>query len=153
MGLFGSSFKLTAEQKKVYYDTLKDLYKVLGHNYKASALLFENLKVLELHTDNKITKKDFEKLNVVMIKRLKKMNNHKMMNIEAFYPFDTIVLSLKDSFLTLVSSNKFVFSFLCEKNNLNIGSVYNIVLPKAKEMLSKLDVKDQEVVEQNQNFD
>ena len=138
----------------MYYDTLKDLYKILGHNYKASALLFENLKVLELHTDKKIIKKDFEKLNVVMIKRLKKMNNHKMMNIEAFYPFDTIVLSLKDSFLTLVSSNRFVFSFLCEKNNLNIGSVNNIVIPKANEMLSKLEIKDEEeVVEHNQNFD
>ncbi len=150
MGLFGSSFKLTAQQKKVYYDTLKDLYKILGQNYKASALLFDNLKVLELHSDKKIVKKDFEKMNVEMIKRIKKMGKTNMINIDALYPFDTIILSLKDNFLTLVSGEKFVFSFLCEKNNMNIGSVNNIVIPKAVKMLGKLEIKDEEeVVEHN----
>ena len=154
MGLFGSSFKLTADQKKVYYDTLKDLYKVLGQNYKASALLFENLKVLELHTDKKIVKKDFEKMSIEMIKRIKKMGKTNMINIDALYPFDTIILSLKGNFLTVVSGEKFVFSFLCEKNDLNIGSVNNIVIPKANEMLSKLEIIDEEeVVEHNQNVD
>ncbi len=152
MGLFGSSFKLTAEQKEMYYETLKDLYKILGNNYRASALLFENLKVLELHTDQKVTKKDFEKINVEVVKHLKKIKTTNLENIDSVYPFETLILSLQDNFITVVAGQKFLFSFLWKKNDFNIGCIYNIVIPKANEMLSKLEIEnEEEVVELNNN--
>ncbi len=154
MGLFGTSFKLTPEQKELYYESLKDLYKILGQNYKASALLFDNLKVLELHTDNKIVKKDFEKLNIEIVKRIKKLKSDNLEIIDLVYPFETMILSLQDNFITIVHGEKYIFSFLCTKNDLNIGSIYNIVLPKATEMISQLeDIEKEEIVEQNQDFD
>ncbi len=154
MGLFGTSFKLTPEQKELYYESLKDLYKILGQNYKASALLFNNLKVLELHTDNKIVKKDFEKLNIEIVKRIKKLKSDNLEIIDLVYPFETMILSLQDNFITIVHGEKYIFSFLCAKNDLNIGSIYNIVLPKATEMISNLEeIELKEIEEQNQNFD
>ena len=153
MGLFGSSFKLSEEQKELYYETLKDIYKVLGDNYIASALMFENLKVLELHTDKKIVKKDFERMTVEVVKRLKKLKTPDFANIDSVYPFKTLILSLVDNFITIISSEKFHFSFFC-KNDFSIGCIYNIVMLKAIKTLEELEKdNEEERIDLNQNID
>lgn len=144
--MFGiSKQKLSPEQRTRYYLTLKELNDALGFNYLGSVLVDKKFRVLEEHVaDTYQLKKDLGESLKAMLKRFKKLEGKEIPVGGELFPFDRLILSLKNNFLTILLSEHYGFALYLGKDSLNIGTMLNIICPKIADFLQYLENNNKE---------
>ncbi len=139
--MFGLSKKrLSPTQRMRYYMTLKELNDALGFNYHGSVLVDKKFRVLEEHVaDTNQLKKDLGESLKAMLKRFKKLEGKEIPVGGELFPFERLILSLKNNFLTILLSEHYGFALYLGKENLNMGTMLNIICPKIADLLESLE--------------
>ena len=123
-----------------YYIVLKELKDVLELNYLGSVLIDNKFRIVESHTVKKNNNEELSESVVAVLKRFKKFKGKSRIPLGGdLFPFKRLVLSLKDSYLTLLLSDHYAFALYLGKENLNIGTILNIICPKIDDLLLYLE--------------
>jgi len=143
--MFGlSKQKLSPEQRTRYYLTLKELNDALGLNYYGSVLLGRKFRILEEHIAEIQLKKDLGESVSGMLKRFRKIEGKEIPEGGEIFPFERLILSLKNNYLTVLLSENYGFVLYLGKQNLNMGTMLSIICPKIADFLQYLENNNKE---------
>ncbi len=141
--MFGlSKRKLSPGQRTRYYMTLKELNDALGFNYHGSVLVDNKFHILEEHLSDVQLKKDLGESVSAMLKRFKKLEGKEIPVGGELFPFERLILSLNNNYLTILLSEHYGFALFLGKENLNMGTMLNIICPKISDLLNYLENKE-----------
>lgn len=141
--MFASSKrKLSSGKKKYYYRTLKELHHTAHFKYYGSVLVNDKFRVLEKHYGKLQLKKDLDKSIVAMLKRFKKFEGKELPLGDELFPFERLLISMDNVFLAMFLSEHYGLALYFGKENLNMGTILNIIFPKMGGLLEYLEKEE-----------